>query len=1064
MHSFRLCTVFILLAALPGAVHAEPLSLDTWRGAWTPYRLVDSAGVDRRLAKATIEFPAASTAGWSLALRNAAGLDTDVESIPPGKKGAWSHGFWVPRTSEGVPNYTLELREGSRVVSRRTVSIEPGRDPIVNLPLRLDRLDPGLQRRLEAREQAAVPHPVADVVPSLRQHDIVYQSPSPGWDEGLPLGNGDVGALVAGVQRKEQVFYLDKTDIWLATAGDEPLGRSYAGTLRVRYSSGAGPFLQRLSLGSAEVDTRDGSFRSLARIHAMQNRFELDIYAPEVEISMERKPVTLFTDRKAPNPNGARLFGSWSSGLTPPDYAALREEAGRAPATTVEWGRQGPRCWFTNTAPNMRYSVAVEALGAIATWEVAEGGCVARLRAAGGGPIRLRAGIATSRESASPLALARERLAGFDHQSHLNWWRNFWRRSWIELPDKLEENLWYTGVYQQGACSRSSQAVSFFGLWHPLDHRTWWDAYAHDAQVEMMWWLPFATNHLELLYPSHRTFGAMNAEYAEHTAAPGMVMSMLVPEWAGGHGWFTGTNPFKGSTAWYTMNFWWDYLYSGDRGFLREVTYPMMRMTADNYVADLVKEADGLYHCLNSGSPEQLDTARDNIYDWAMLKWFFRTILRASEVLDVDQDQRARWRDILDHLFPYPTDGKTVWEAPNNAHPYRCHPVLFFGLHPTWLAAPGSEMFDSYRRTLPIVTRLAGFRWKDRHDAIPAFEGGVEPNGFSSGILTISAARLGDPTRYRDFFDRLVVRFHMKQNGLRALADTRHSDDISRASLVEAANAQTVATTETMLQSWDDHLRLFPCIQPAGKYRFHGLRGAGGFVVSAEARDGRVRWAQITSLLGGPLALVLPSRGALSVRFGGSRQEAPVTWSTTADGKARLTVATQAGMTYELLDNPAASLHPLPTPAPRRVSPRRTPILADPSADLSLVHYPEDLPFGQKIRDANLYLGRPAAYGPVPPVPGSAQLIGNSASGVWQIRLRAARLLGGVKPDEQTLAALHRLCSDKVNVVAHTAAVSLVRLRTKESQALARKHARDGNVVGLKDEVAKACKRWGCSD
>jgi len=41
-----------------------------------------------------------------------------------------------------------------------------------------------------------------------------------------------------------------------------------------------------------------------------------------------------------------------------------------------------------------------------------------------------------------------------------------------------------------------------------------------------------------------------------------VVPHLFTPEWAGGHRWFTGANPYKGSIAWYTMNFWWDYLYS----------------------------------------------------------------------------------------------------------------------------------------------------------------------------------------------------------------------------------------------------------------------------------------------------------------------------------------------------------------------------------------------------------------------------------------------------------------------------------------------------------------------
>ena len=58
----------------------------------------------------------------------------------------------------------------------------------------------------------------------------------------------------------------------------------------------------------------------------------------------------------------------------------------------------------------------------------------------------------------------------------------------------------------------------------------------------------------------------------------------------------------------------------------------------------------------------------------------------------------------------------------------------------------------------------------------------------------------------------------MKQNGLRALLDTRQSSDIARASLAEAAGAQTVATAETLVQSWDDTVRLFPCIGSKGRY------------------------------------------------------------------------------------------------------------------------------------------------------------------------------------------------------------------------------------------------------
>ncbi len=167
----------------------------------------------------------------------------------------------------------------------------------------------------------------------------------------------------------------------------------------------------------------------------------------------------------------------------------------------------------------MRYAVAVRITGAPAVWKERVG--VVQ------GSFHLRAAVVTSRESSDPVRAARALLGEAPRSAHLDWWSRFWRRSWIDLPDKLEENLWFLGLYQQAACSRSDQAVSFFGLWHPLDYRGWYDAYVADAQVQMMWWQTFGANHLELLYPSHRTFGRIVSEFARRTPGQGMVVPLL---------------------------------------------------------------------------------------------------------------------------------------------------------------------------------------------------------------------------------------------------------------------------------------------------------------------------------------------------------------------------------------------------------------------------------------------------------------------------------------------------------------------------------------------------------
>src|SRR5208283_1672153 len=45
------------------------------------------------------------------------------------------------------------------------------------------------------------------------RHDPVWEVPAERWSQGLPLGNGDLGAVIWGTGNP-LVITLDKTDIW----------------------------------------------------------------------------------------------------------------------------------------------------------------------------------------------------------------------------------------------------------------------------------------------------------------------------------------------------------------------------------------------------------------------------------------------------------------------------------------------------------------------------------------------------------------------------------------------------------------------------------------------------------------------------------------------------------------------------------------------------------------------------------------------------------------------------------------------------------------------------------
>jgi hypothetical protein len=149
----------------------------------------------------------------------------------------------------------------------------------------------------------------------------------------------------------------------------------------------------------------------------------------------------------------------------------------------------------------------------------------------------------------------------------------------------------------------------------------------------------------------------------------------------------------------------------------------------------------------------------------------------------------------------------------------------------------------------------------------------------------------------------------------------------------------------------------------------------------------------------------------------------------------------------------------LPAPASKRREPRRIAIDTAENMVEPFVHYPENLPFGQDVVDDFLYLGRPARFGPARQPPALATLTTLSGSDRWQERQRAARLLAVLPAEPRVLAELDQLCADRMNVVAHTAAVSLVHLGTPAAIALAERHAARDAVVGLKREVEKARTR-----
>jgi hypothetical protein len=93
-----------------------------------------------------------------------------------------------------------------------------------------------------------------------------------------------------------------------------------------------------------------------------------------------------------------------------------------------------------------------------------------------------------------------------------------------------------------------------------------------------------------------------------------------------------------------------------------------------------------------------------------------------------------------------------------------------------------------------------------------------------------------------------------------------------RLTSMEAMSVLATAMNESLLQSYDGTLRVFPAF-PVNKTGRFTLHAAGGFIVSSEIKSGEVQWICVKSISGNPLELELPwNKASVKSNIKNSRQ------------------------------------------------------------------------------------------------------------------------------------------------------------------------------------------------
>lgn len=639
----------------------------------------------------------------------------------------------------------------------------------------------------------------------LSQHDLVYERSGKAWPDGIPLGNGALGAIAYAPAWPE--FVINKTDVgdyrrsprrqlthrellaFMRKGGTaEELDRLEGGAepyptpkscaiLRLTLGADAGwaalpRIQQRLSLHDARLFINLDKHLSHPRVETFVCRDRNVLVARVRDVSWAEafnNRVELFRPSDAEMP-AARLKVDGEVGLLEqrlPDGSRYTVAIKMVPTGGNAWKR-----WVQTHFRKQYWPKATRT----AIPAVNHG----RLTTAIGGDFDLFLAVVTNRESRDPSAKARRMVeaaarAGYTRlfQSHRAWWHAFWRKSLVKLDQPLMEELWYVSQYHLASCYGQAPVSALCGLWYGFDDQPvqilpWKGVYTNDQNSEMPAMPLFSSNHPELAESFYETFNRMLPSARRMTRKIYELDGVCFPGGSdingfcppcGHYGRIHCGGPFHG------LIYVWGYRFTRDRRILKEYVYPFLREICIFFTEYMqLDPRTGRYRLWPSVPAEVmvLDSANPT-QTIALLKVCLRQAVEGAEILNVDHAWVRRWRDLLERFPEYPVDHGIVLEA--EGVPWNHYTSQYGGLYPVypcgeWDADSPAEIRRRVRRTFESYeTRFTMRSYADRR-------GNHHFNGWGWFFANGMALRMGWVKEAWEMFWSEPLRCHLKPNGL----------------------------------------------------------------------------------------------------------------------------------------------------------------------------------------------------------------------------------------------------------------------------------------------------------
>lgn len=442
-------------------------------------------------------------------------------------------------------------------------------------------------------------------------------------------------------------------------------------------------------------------------------------------------------------------------------------------------------------------------------------------------------------------------------QAHKQWWKNYWEKSYVCIPDETIEKQYYLSLYGMASCSRDKNfPPPIFGTWITRERPNWNGDYHLNYNHMAPYYGLYSSNRIEQADPYYMPLLASipRGEYYSEkvTGIPG---GILLPVGAGPLGiettrrspfmdkyygnWITEGNiedegmfwGQKSNSAYAVVNMSMQFYRTWDKEYTEKV-YPFVKGVATFWENYLTYE-DGRYVIYNDAIHEGTIGTKNPILSLGLVRLVMQTILDISLFLDVDNDKREQWEYIKNNLSQFPLqerNGKTVfrytevgvsWWGDNTLGIQHIYPGGQIGLN----SEP--ELLETARNTIEEMQRWIDF------------------NGSNSFFP--AAVRVG--------YDADTVLLHLNK-----YVKNTYPNGFQLNNPHGIENFSTVPNTinEMLCMGHQGIVRIFPVWPVQKNAKFVQIRVEGAFLVSSELKEGKIPFVSVYSEQGRELTLLNP--------------------------------------------------------------------------------------------------------------------------------------------------------------------------------------------------------------